>query len=298
MPRSRRRLQRVLQSAGAIGLAGPDVAPAERLPDSQLPCPAGQGVLIQAGGEVVGERGETGIAGRSLRRAPVLYSDPAERFRPGLRRRWPGSPPGHERTQARDTVTMAARTQRTLVLLRHAKSAWPDVPDHERPLAPRGLRDAPVAGRWLREAVCVPDHVICSTARRACQTWQLAEAALGQLPPVMFESSVYAASAAGLLDLIHHAPSAARTVLVVGHDPALQDLALDLAGVTPGADHGAMEDALSADALDRMRAKFPTAAIAVLDFTGPWPRLGAGRAWLASFVTPRELRARQQSGAG
>jgi phosphohistidine phosphatase len=188
---------------------------------------------------------------------------------------------------------MAASTQRRLVLLRHAKSAWPDVPDHERPLAARGRRDAPIAGRWLRHAGFVPDCVMCSTARRACQTWQLAESTLGQQPPVMMERDIYGASAAGLLEVIHRAPSAARTVLAVGHDPALRDLALDLVGVTPGADHGATAGSLFPDALDRMRMKFPTGAIAVLEFTGPWPRLGAGRAWLASFVTPRELHDRQ-----
>ena len=114
----------------------------------------------------------------------------------------------------------------------------------------------------------------------------------------MFEHGIYGASAAGLLDVIHRAPSAARTVVVVGHDPALQDLALDLAGTTSDADHGATAAALSSDPLDRMRTKFPTASIAVLKFTGPWSRLGAGRAWLASFVTPRELGGREQSGIG
>ena len=91
---------------------------------------------------------------------------------------------------------------RTLVLLRHAKSAWPDVPDHERPLAPRGLRDAPAAGRWLRDAAYVPDQVLCSTARRARQTWELAELALRDSPPAVFEHRIYGASAAELLDLI------------------------------------------------------------------------------------------------
>jgi phosphohistidine phosphatase len=63
---------------------------------------------------------------------------------------------------------------RTLLLLRHAKSAWPDVPDQDRPLAARGRRDAPVMGHWLRTAGYLPDRVECSTALRASQTWQLA----------------------------------------------------------------------------------------------------------------------------
>jgi phosphohistidine phosphatase len=188
-----------------------------------------------------------------------------------------------------DNVMMAASPKRKLVLLRHAKSAWPDVPDHERPLARRGLRDAPIAGRWLRHAACVPDQVLCSTARRARQTWQLAEAALGESPPVAFEDGIYGASAAGLLDLIHHAPSAARTIAVVGHDPAVQELALALAGTASGAGRGTSAGPQPSDALDRMRIKFPTAAIAVLEFSGPWSRLGQGQTRLAAFVTPREI---------
>src|SRR5512132_2493363 len=66
-----------------------------------------------------------------------------------------------------EAVGMTGSAHRKLVLLRHAKSAWPDLPDHERPLAGRGRRDAPVMGRWLRTAGHVPDQVLCSTARRA-----------------------------------------------------------------------------------------------------------------------------------
>lgn len=183
---------------------------------------------------------------------------------------------------------MAGSPKRTLVLLRHAKSAWPDVPDHERPLAPRGRRDAPVAGRWLRDASHVPDHVICSTASRARQTWELAEAALGDSPPVAYEPRIYGASAAALLDVIRDAPPAARTIVVIGHDPSFQDLALILAGASsePG---GISDGSMRSTALDRMRTKFPTAAIAVLQFSGSWSQLGHGRAQLVSFVTPREL---------
>src|ERR1035441_5301802 len=84
-------------------------------------------------------------------------------------------------------VLMASNPTRQLVLLRHAKSAWLDVPDHDRPLAKRGLRDAPGAGRWLRQAGYVPDLVVCSTARRTSETWELAAAELGASPPVRFE---------------------------------------------------------------------------------------------------------------
>ena len=196
-----------------------------------------------------------------------------------------------------DNVTVAASSRRTLVLLRHAKSAWPDLPDHERPLAPRGRRDAPVMGGWLRQAACVPDQVLCSTAQRARQTWQLAEGALRERPPVIFEHAIYGASAAGLLEIMRRAPSAALTVVVVGHEPALQDLALALAE-TPDPDRGAKAGAQSSDALNRLRTKFPTAAIAILEFSGPWSRLGEGHARLTRFVTPRELGGPGQSGTG
>src|SRR5262249_12072821 len=116
---------------------------------------------------------------------------------------------------------MTASTRRTLVLFRHAKSAWPDLPDHERPLAGRGRRDGPVMGGGLRPAGHVPDQVLCSTARRARQTWQLARPALEAAPPVSFEDRIYLAPAGQLLDLARKAPRAVRTLLIVGHDPGI-----------------------------------------------------------------------------
>jgi phosphohistidine phosphatase len=180
---------------------------------------------------------------------------------------------------------MTTSAGRKLVLLRHAKSAWPDVPDHDRPLAGRGRRNAPVMGRWLRTNGYVPDRVLCSTARRARETWQLAQEGLGASPAVSFERRVYQASAEQLLDLVRGVPSAVTTLLIVGHDPAIQELALMLARTTPPAGG----DGAAADALDRMRAKFPTAAVAVLELTGNWDQLGPGTAQLAAFVIPREV---------
>ena len=180
---------------------------------------------------------------------------------------------------------MTQRQNRALVLFRHAKSAWPDVPDHDRPLAGRGRRNAPVMGRWLRTNGYVPDQVLCSTARRARETWRLAEEALGAAPPVSFERRVYQASAEQLLDLVRGVPSAVTTLLIVGHDPAIQELALMLAGTASPADG----DGAAVDALDRMRTKFPTAAVAVLELTGNWDQLGPRTARLAAFVVPREV---------
>jgi phosphohistidine phosphatase len=177
---------------------------------------------------------------------------------------------------------MPGTVPRRLLLLRHAKSAWPDVPDHERPLAGRGRRDAPVAGRWLRSTGKQPDQVIVSPARRTRETWQLAAAELAARPTVSFDERVYGATAGDLLDLARQAPPGARSLLIVGHDPAMQDLTLALADADADADAGK---------LARVRLKFPTAAIAALEFTGSWQKLGPGRARLTAFVTPRELQA-------
>ena len=184
---------------------------------------------------------------------------------------------------------MATGAGRRLVLLRHATSAWPAVPDHERPLARRGRRDAPVMGCWLRTAGLVPDLVVCSTARRARETWQLAQSCLSAAPPVRFDGRVYQASAVQLLDLIRREPPAAKTLLVVGHDPAVPGLALTLAGTAPDDQAGAGTGTAPAGMLDRMRVKFPTAAIAVFDCSGNWNLLGPGSTRLTCFVTPRDL---------
>ena len=128
---------------------------------------------------------------------------------------------------------MASGSARQLIVLRHAKSAWPDgVPDHDRPLAGRGRRDAPAAGRWLAESGHVPDRVLCSTAQRARETWKLAEAELGTHPKTVYEDRVYGASAAELLDLAHEMPESVQTLMLVGHDPAMRELTLDLASPT------------------------------------------------------------------
>jgi phosphohistidine phosphatase len=190
---------------------------------------------------------------------------------------------------------MSGGVGRKLVLLRHAKSAWPDVPDHERPLARRGQRNAPAMGRWLRAAGFLPDQVLCSTARRARETWQLVQSGLGVTPPVAFDDGVYEASAARLLELVCRAPPAAGTLLVVGHDPAVPELALTLA-TAPAADVGAVSGAAPSAMLDRMRAKFPTTAIAVLEFTGTWSQLTPGSSRLIRFVTPRDLTSPERPG--
>ncbi|MFI6357015.1 SixA phosphatase family protein [Streptomyces sp. NPDC050743] len=166
---------------------------------------------------------------------------------------------------------------RRLVVLRHAKSAWPEgVEDHRRPLAPRGLRDAPAAGRALAEADCLPDLALCSPAVRARRTWELASAEWGTPPPVRYDRRLYAAGAPELLEVVREAPPEVETLLVVGHNPGLEELVLELA-----------RDGLE-DTLERVRTKFPTSAIAVLSWYGNgWPALDPGAALLTSLIVAR-----------
>ncbi len=163
---------------------------------------------------------------------------------------------------------MASDTTRRLMLLRHAKSDWPDVPDHDRPLAKRGKHDAPLVGRWLRDHGYLPEVVVCSDARRTRQTWKLVARELGGSPAVRFEPRAYAASGLTLLYLARELPAACRSALLIGHNPGVSDLARSL--VEPP------EPGIS----------FPTAAVAVLEFDGDWPGLAPGQARLLDFTTP------------
>jgi phosphohistidine phosphatase len=172
---------------------------------------------------------------------------------------------------------------RRLVLLRHAKSAWPDLPDHERPLAKRGRRDAPGVGRWLRETGFQPERVLCSTACRTRETWQLMVPEFGAHPPsVSYADQVYEANGQTLLDLARQAEPATSSMMIIGHNPGIQDLTLMLAAAPDGT--------TGAGLLQRAADRFPTAATAVLAFTGAWSRLGPGQARLVSFVTPSDRR--------
>jgi phosphohistidine phosphatase len=177
---------------------------------------------------------------------------------------------------------VASDTTRRLMLLRHAKSDWPDVADHARPLAKRGRHDAPAVGRWLRAHGYLPDVVVCSTARRTRQTWELVAPELGASPLVTFEPRAYEASALTLLYLAQELPSRYRAALLIGHNPATSDLANSLAE-RPAA--GAAEGGAAPPAVIR----FPTAAVAVLEFTGDWPSLTPGQARLVDFTAPADL---------
>lgn len=113
---------------------------------------------------------------------------------------------------------------RTLILLRHAKSAWPEgIPDVQRPLSGRGRRDAPAAGRWLRKNLAKIDLVLCSPAVRAVHTWDLASAQLEAMPRFSHDERLYGASAGELLRVTQELPHKASTVVLVGHNPGLED---------------------------------------------------------------------------
>ena len=175
------------------------------------------------------------------------------------------------------TAPTGAGPLRRLVVLRHAKSAWPEgVADHHRPLGPRGRRDAPEAGRALAASDLLPDLALCSTAVRARQTWELASAQWGTPPPVRLDPELYGADVPDLLAAVHETPPQVVTLLLVGHNPGLEELVLTLAG-----------DSLD-DALDDVRVKFPTSAIAVLAWHGTsWRALEPGTALLTSVMVPR-----------
>ena len=176
---------------------------------------------------------------------------------------------------------MASDTTRRLILLRHAKSDWPDVPDRDRPLAKRGRRDAPRIGRWLHEHGYQPDVVVCSAARRTRQTWDLVAPELGGSPAVRFEPRAYAASAITLLYLVQELPSRYRTALLIAHNPGLSELASQLAAPA--------EIGRVTDNGPRPAISLPTAAVAVLEVPGDWPSLTPGQARLVDHIIPADL---------
>jgi phosphohistidine phosphatase len=167
---------------------------------------------------------------------------------------------------------------RTLYLLRHAKSSWDDPApsDHDRPLAPGGRRAAELVAEHLLRKRIRPSLVLCSSARRTRETLDGIAPALGEDVEVVVEPGLYAAPRRDLLERLHAVPGSVDSALVIGHNPAIQDLALELAG--------------SGDELDQLAVKYPTAALATLAFEGDWRELGVGDAELRAFVRPKDLR--------
>lgn len=168
---------------------------------------------------------------------------------------------------------------RRLYVLRHAKSSWddPDLPDRLRPLARRGRRAVTALARHMRASGIAPDLVLCSPAVRAVQTWEGVASGLPAGTAVHVDDQLYGASAGGLLRRLRGLPPDIDSVLVVGHNPGLEDLTLGLVG------HG--DPALRR----RLETKFPTGALATLDAPGPWHDLRWGTSTLVAYVLPRDL---------
>jgi phosphohistidine phosphatase len=165
---------------------------------------------------------------------------------------------------------------RRLLVVRHAKSAWPaGVPDRLRPLGPRGLRDAPRMGQRIRELVGAVDVVVVSPTQRTQETWALINEELGHTGPVLTDARVYDAWGAHMLDLVRELPQDAGTVMILGHEPGVSELVLNLAGSARD------------DLRDRVATKFPTCAVALLRAELAWADFTPGCAALETFTTPK-----------
>ncbi len=174
----------------------------------------------------------------------------------------------------------------TLILLRHAKSSWdnPGLSDFKRPLAKRGKKAAPEIGAALTRLGLRPDLILCSGAVRARETLSLVLPELGsQSPPVVYDDALYMALPDGLLTGLHkikpdHKGKSPKCVMMVGHNPGLEELALRLVGDGPD------------DELALLSEKFPTASAAVIAFDADtWADVEPGMGRLNHFLTPKRL---------
>lgn len=177
---------------------------------------------------------------------------------------------------------------RTVSLFRHAKSSWsnPRLDDFDRPLAARGKASAPPMGAYMARSGITPDLVLCSSALRARETLELALEKMRTKPKTQCDDRLYHASATMMLDILRHLSPDTRHVMLLGHNPGLHALALDLFGSgEPGA-------------VAAICQKFPTAALAVITFDiDDWARLAVGEGYLRLFVTPKMLLAEAGAGA-
>ncbi len=167
-----------------------------------------------------------------------------------------------------------------LLLLRHAKSSWadPGQSDFDRPLNSRGRATAPVMARFVVEQGLAPQRVVCSTARRARETLALMLPAIATDLEATLSRRLYEADAEGYLTAARTAGGTAGTLLLVGHNPAMEEVAMVLA---PTGDP---------DALLLLREKFPTCGLAVIDFDKPrWNDIGPGAGRLTAFHTPKSV---------
>ncbi|TYC98402.1 histidine phosphatase family protein [Arthrobacter echini] len=173
---------------------------------------------------------------------------------------------------------MASHQQNKLMLLRHAKAEFQQgVPDHERSLSSRGHADAPLIGRWMVEHDAVPDSILVSTALRTRQTCTWVCKELGDKAPTpKLEDDLYAAHPTEMLALINHVPATVTSLLVIAHNPGVQELAMRLASARS-----------SERAVMDLATDYPTAGLTVLTFDGEWAELDHRNAEVTDFVVRR-----------
>ncbi len=170
-----------------------------------------------------------------------------------------------------------------LLLLRHAKSDWSGkADDHARRLSARGKRMAPRTGAYIQAKSYDPKLVLCSTAERTKETLELVLPALARRPQIRYDRSLYLAEWPVLLAEIRALASKASPLMVVGHNPGLEQLAIALALQA--------QSAAERGRLQKLAQKFPTAALAVLDFEiADWSGLKPGLGRLIDYVRPKDL---------
>ena len=169
-----------------------------------------------------------------------------------------------------------------LMLLRHAKAekAEAGLRDHERHLNARGQHDAPLIGAYMARHALIPDRVMVSTSERTRETWQRLAEALAAVPPVDYEERLYNAGSETILALAKHIEPPVRTLLMIGHNPGLHDLARLL--IASG----------DVEARERLNEGLPTSGLAVIDFAAPdWGKVHPRGGRLERFVSPRSLAA-------
>ena len=167
-----------------------------------------------------------------------------------------------------------------LYLLRHAKAGWadPGTRDFDRPLTEHGREDAAAIGMAMRISGFVPDLVLCSTARRARETWECVADTIGPVPaPPAFADSLYSCDAAGYLSLVRKTAHDTSSLLVVGHNPMIEDVAIACAAEGDDAERAGLASG------------FPTSALAVIQFSRPLAEAAPGRGYLTAFLTPAML---------
>jgi phosphohistidine phosphatase len=174
---------------------------------------------------------------------------------------------------------------RQLLLLRHAKSSWDNkaVSDQDRPLNARGRRAAALLRRAMQDLGLAPDMVMLSTSRRTQETLAALEP-WDDAPLIEPMAALYLATARQLLEALHQVPETVRSVMLIGHNPGLHELAMLLVG-----DKGAAAGPASDTAVGRLTVGYPTGALAEFSIAGPWWQLGAGGGQLIRFLRPRDL---------